>query len=75
MSRILADPALPQKINRLRHMSLHGVSGGNIHGHSPRPGEAAEIVLKTCEKGLERKPEACSLIKGFRAGWRKAERR
>lgn len=62
-------------MEQLNYLANVLVSGGNIHGHSPRPGEAAEIVLKTCEKGLERKPETRSFIEAFRAGWRKTKRR
>ncbi|OFZ20061.1 MAG: hypothetical protein A2X94_09105 [Bdellovibrionales bacterium GWB1_55_8] len=45
------------------------VSGWEINGRSPRPGEAVQVVLETCEKGLTSLPGARSFIEAFRAGW------
>lgn len=57
------------KLEDLNYLANVLVSGWQLDGRSPRPGEAAQTVLETCERGLSRRERARSLIEAFRAGW------
>lgn len=69
---LTADPTHRHlRMEELNYLANILVSGWEVSGRPPRPGEAAAIVLEACEKGLKKKPALESFVDAFRAGWTK----
>jgi hypothetical protein len=71
-SLLASDVSLRKlRMEELNYLANVLVSGGSIQGRSYRPGEAAQVVLETCERGLTRNARLVSLIEAFRTAWAK----